>query len=651
MTPILRVGAFGSGLLLTAIIALVFIASRQVQDISQTSIGTYKTQTLQFMQERLESETAILAERISNEFEALSEWPNYLSRTVLDNRLRLTREELVVKAQNVLISAEGLNSVYIHMEPNGFSDRDLDYIGREFSSEEGALEIYWLRDNDGIRFEETPNSSVKYDETLDPHGQAVSFWYLCPKRKQKTCLSLPYTWTLLDGTDVELMSLSQPIMRDDRFVGISGGDINLTPLESRFRDLSKLLFSGQVHTALISRQGRVIVATEQAPDIGSNLTVGMHSEDDKLTVVTAVNVLNQEFLMVAQLSTSQVNTALNNTATSIVTSSRRATLTLIAIAAGMFILTSAFALRYVYDREQRIQRNEVALKRINANLEATVDEKTKDLQATVLSLKEAQDELIETGKIAALGRLVAGVSHELNTPLGNVLMAASQHQADLARLQRQVGEGLQRNELDRYLAVSMQSLEIVMRNADKAATLVRSFKEIAADQHSMRFKEFSLEQLINDVLLVLKPTISQHKVKVILSGADNIKCAGFPGALEQVLINLIQNALRHAFVAGEDKTIYIDITSSETQLVMAVKDNGSGIDANDLPHIFEPFFTTKMGAGGTGLGLSIVYNLVTQQLQGKITVVSEARVGTTFTLVMPRKLSRAGVKPHDQGVL
>lgn len=641
LSPVLRVGAAGSGILLIAIIALVLTASRQVQDISQASIGNYRAQFLQFIEERLESETVIVAERISNEFDVLSEWPDYLSRTVLDERLTLTREELVAKVHNVLISAEGFNSAYIHMEPNGFGEDDIDHLNREFSSEDGALEIYWLRDENSIRFEKTPNSAVKYDDTLDPYGQAVSYWYLCPKRKQEVCLSLPYTWTLLDGRDVELMSLTRPIIKNNRFVGISGGDINLSPLESRFRELSELLFSGQVNTALVSQQGRVIVATEQMPVIEPNLAFGTHSEGDRLTVVRPVNILNQEFLMVVELTTSQVDTALSNTVTSLVNSSRRATLILVVIAAGMFILISAFALRYVYDRERRIQRNKTELKRANSNLEKRVAEKTKNLEVTLASLRDAQAELIETGKIAALGRLVAGVSHELNTPLGNVLMSASQHQADLQHLKERIDNGLHRSDLDHYLVMSTQSLEIVMRSAQKAANLVGSFKEIAADQHSMRLKEFSLQHVIHDVLLVLKPSISKHKVELILTGADHVTCNSFPGALEQVLINLIQNALKHAFRPDHNNVIHIDINIDKELLAVAVKDNGIGIDAKDLPHIFEPFFTTKMGAGGTGLGLSIVHNLVTKQLQGRIKVISKPGIGTTFTLVIPQNISNA----------
>lgn len=641
LSPVLRVGAAGSGLLLIAVIALVFIASRQVQDISQEAIGAYRAQTMDFIAERLESETAIVAERISNEFEVLSEWPSYLSKLVLDDRIALSREALMAKAYHVLKSAEGFNSVYVHMEPGGFHDDDSDYIGRDFSSELGALEIYWIRDVDGVRFEKTPDSSVKYEDALDSHGQELSFWYLCPKRTQTTCLSQPYTWMLRDGREVELLSLTYPIIRNERFVGITGGDINLQPLQKRFRELSSLLFSGQVDTALVTQQGRAIVTTERMPDLDNNLAIGLHSKSDSLKVVSPVNVLNQELLLVVELSILQVDTALSQTVSSLVDSSRKATLILVAIAAGVFVLVSAFALRYVLDRERRIQRNEAALRLANTELEKKVDEKTESLQKTVTSLQNAQDELIETGKIAALGRLVAGVSHELNTPLGNVLMSASQHQSDLQALKDKLEHGLQRSELERYVSMGTQSIDIVMRNAGRAANLVRSFKEISADQHSMRFKAFSLHQLFKDTLLVLEPSISKYNAKVMVSGAENIRCSSYPGALEQVLINLIQNALKHAFVERQDKTIAIDVEIQDDQVIIAVKDNGVGIEAQHIPHIFEPFFTTKMGAGGTGLGLSIVHNLVTQQLQGRIRVVSSPGVGTTFILAMPRKLTKA----------
>jgi len=276
------------------------------------------------------------------------------------------------------------------------------------------------------------------------------------------------------------------------------------------------------------------------------------------------------------------------------------------------------------------KRAEAELERYREQLEELVTERTAEL-------RQAMDHLVQSEKLAALGHLVAGVAHELNTPLGNARVVASSLSADLRALALAVGSGaVRRSQVEDFLRRGREGLDLMERNAARAADLIGQFKEVAVDQTSVRRRPFNLRQTVEELLLTLRPQFRHSKHRVELDIPPEIELDSYPGPLEQVLANLVSNSLTHAFAGTEAGCIRIQAdAASQNLVVLRYRDDGSGIPSGDINRIFEPFFTTRLGQGGSGLGLYIVYNLVTGVLGGSIRVQSAAGEGTGFTLTLP----------------
>ena len=290
--------------------------------------------------------------------------------------------------------------------------------------------------------------------------------------------------------------------------------------------------------------------------------------------------------------------------------------------------------------ERRIQEE---IQSLNTELEARVTRRTADLEhanqelhLTLVNLKTAKDQLVQSEKLAALGALVAGVAHELNTPIGNGLTVASSLQYRVREFEALMGTGMKRSDLASFLEDTRQAADIVARNLARAGALVTSFKQVAVDQTSSQRRPFSLAVLVSEILLTLSPSIRKSGCTVTTEIADALQMDSYPGPLGQVITNLINNAMVHGYreMPCGQITISAQYTGSD-QLRLEVSDCGHGIPKSDLTHVFEPFFTTRMGQGGSGLGLHIVHNIVTSVLGGQITVRSEAGHGAAFTLVLP----------------
>jgi PAS domain S-box-containing protein len=306
--------------------------------------------------------------------------------------------------------------------------------------------------------------------------------------------------------------------------------------------------------------------------------------------------------------------------------------------------------------EKRLIEQEI--RELNATLEDRVIERTEELQQanqelemTLEALNQAQEELVNSEKLAALGELVAGISHELNTPIGNSLMVAStlNDQTIALTADYRDNKGIKRSALDNYLDDVGRASDILVRNLHRAADLVNSFKQVAIDQTSSQRRAFSLAEVVSEILLTLWPIIRKSPFNIEQSIPDDLDFDSYPGPLGQVLTNLINNALLHGFEGRDHGTIIITARENDDGLVeLTVGDDGIGIPASHLNRIFDPFFTTKLGAGGSGLGLNITHNVVTGILGGRVRVQSAVGVGTTFTLILPR------VAPHkhaDDGPL
>lgn len=261
------------------------------------------------------------------------------------------------------------------------------------------------------------------------------------------------------------------------------------------------------------------------------------------------------------------------------------------------------------------------------------------LNSKIDELETTRNELLQSEKMASLGRMVAGFAHEINTPIG-VAVGAISHNADtLAAIDRLLAaEEVSEQDLRARLAELREGGALAHRNLRRAATLVQSFKRSAVDQSSEQHRRFELRQLIDDVLHALHNELKRHPVKVEVACPGGILIDGVPGLLEQLLTNLLLNSLQHAFPDG--RSGHIGITAQvddREQLHLQYADDGLGMDAANRARIFEPFFTTRRSEGGSGLGLFICYNIVSGRLGGTIAYTSEPGAGCRFDIVFPIK--------------
>lgn len=275
---------------------------------------------------------------------------------------------------------------------------------------------------------------------------------------------------------------------------------------------------------------------------------------------------------------------------------------------------------------------------LNSTLEQLVQERTRELSATLEQLTSSQDELVRSEKLSALGSLVAGIAHELNTPIGNSLTVASTLQDHVRDFKVEMASGLKRSQLDAFVESTGQGASILMNGLRHAADLVSSFKQVAVDQTSLNRRRFNLRDTVGEVLMTLGPSLRKTTHTVDNLVPDGIVMESYPGPLGQIITNLVNNAVLHAFEGRDQGKVTIEARLLDSQRVeLTLRDNGQGIPAANLGRVFDPFFTTKLGKGGSGLGLNIVYNLVNNSLGGKIEVSSVVRQGTCFTFVLPLK--------------
>lgn len=261
-----------------------------------------------------------------------------------------------------------------------------------------------------------------------------------------------------------------------------------------------------------------------------------------------------------------------------------------------------------------------------------------ELTNTLAILQSTQTELVEREKLASLGSVVAGVAHEVNTPIGVGVTAAS----SLQRATEQISQkfhagGLKKSDLADYIDLALLSAEILGTNLARAAELVRSFKRIAVDQSSETTDKVELGSYINDVVNSLRPQLRRGRHSIEVRSAGPVALETTPSALWQIISNLVMNSLSHAYGPEDHGAMRILIEQAGANVTIVYSDDGSGMPAEVRRRIFEPFFTTKRGQGGSGLGLSIVYNLVTKTLGGTIACSSAPGFGTVFTIILPTR--------------
>lgn len=286
---------------------------------------------------------------------------------------------------------------------------------------------------------------------------------------------------------------------------------------------------------------------------------------------------------------------------------------------------------------------EVQLREANINLEAKVEKRTHDLQNsneklqnTINTLSSTQKELIQAGKMASLGSLVAGISHEINTPIGISVTSASSLQDEARRLRMEFDQGsMKRSSLEQYMIHADEASDILLRNLKRAAEMVRSFKQVAVDQTSDERRSINLHAYMDEIILSLHPNLKRTSLQVVNICDESITINTLPGAIYQIISNFVMNSIIHAYDPGHVGFIKISARMLGDDIMLEYSDDGKGIADNDIEHVFDPFFTTKRGQGGSGLGLNIVYNLVRTTLQGTILIESKLGSGTTFKVKFP----------------
>lgn len=248
--------------------------------------------------------------------------------------------------------------------------------------------------------------------------------------------------------------------------------------------------------------------------------------------------------------------------------------------------------------------------------------------------------VMENEKMAALGNLVAGVAHEINTPLGVAITSVTYLDSVNNKYKEKLDNGtMSKSDLLEMMEKIKESTKIIVKNLSSAANLIQSFKRIAVDQSSNSVTSFNLKDLIDSVVLSLKHEYKLLNVKIMVESQSNIMLHTDPGALVQIITNFIMNGIKHGRVQGKELLIKFTVEELQSKIVLTYFDNGKGIDAVHLPHVFEPFYTTSRNTGGSGLGLNIVYNLINQTLKGNIHVTSVLGEETKFVVEFPKEIN------------
>jgi signal transduction histidine kinase len=258
-------------------------------------------------------------------------------------------------------------------------------------------------------------------------------------------------------------------------------------------------------------------------------------------------------------------------------------------------------------------------------------------------LNAAQQNLIDAERLAALGGLVAGVAHEVNNPIGISLTVASSfaRRTEAFEAELKAGNGLRRSQLEEFVRTSRDAAQQLVGNLHRAGELIQSFKQVAVDRSHAERRTFNLSEATDQIIASLRPALKKASIALAVEVPENLVIDGYPGAYGQILTNLFLNAANHAFADGRSGAITISAKprgSDDVEVIFA--DNGAGMTPDVQRQAFDPFFTTRRNEGGTGLGLHIVYNLVTQQLGGRMMLDSRPGQGTTFRIIMPKTANR-----------
>jgi signal transduction histidine kinase len=291
------------------------------------------------------------------------------------------------------------------------------------------------------------------------------------------------------------------------------------------------------------------------------------------------------------------------------------------------------------------RENAIAKRKTEDELRASKEK----AESALLELNTAQQNLIDAERLAALGGLVAGVAHEVNNPIGISLTVASSfaRRTEMFEAELRSDGGLRRSQLEEFVRTSRDAAGQLVANLHRAGELIQSFKQVAVDRSHAERRQFALSEATDQIIASLRPVMKRAPIELTVDVPEGLGIDGYPGSYGQILTNLFLNAVSHAFSDGRPGTISISARPrghDDVEIIFA--DNGAGMTPDVQRQAFDPFFTTRRNEGGTGLGLHIVYNLVTQQLGGRMMLESRLGQGTTFRIIMPRT-AKGGIEASE----
>jgi len=291
--------------------------------------------------------------------------------------------------------------------------------------------------------------------------------------------------------------------------------------------------------------------------------------------------------------------------------------------------------------ELNLKNSRKELEILNKELDNKIADRTEELEhsndeleQTITNLKLTQNKLVESEKMSSLGVLVAGVAHEINTPIGIGLTGATHFLSITNKIKKDYEEErMSQKEFENYIDTSKEIAILINTNLSRTAQLVTNFKKISFDQSSEEKRKINLRKYLDDILLSMNSITKKTNIVIENKCPNEININTYPGAISQIITNLIINSIKHAFKENEKGNIIINVTMKDDRIELVYEDTGRGIDKDTLPKIFDPFFTTNRVGGGTGLGLNILYNIISNTLSGTVKCSSEKGHGIKFTIV------------------
>lgn len=284
---------------------------------------------------------------------------------------------------------------------------------------------------------------------------------------------------------------------------------------------------------------------------------------------------------------------------------------------------------------------------LNENLEKKVAERSTALEAAMEQLHQSQEELSRSESKATISTLLASVSHELNSPIGNSVLTASTLADQAVEFTQLVEAGtIKRTHLTEFITTLNEGTSLILRNLKRAEELLKDIRQVVTDQASEQRREFDLATTVQEIIHTLTPSLKRHPHRLVLDIPEGINMDSQPGSVGQIVINLINNAYLHAFENRSDGVFTIKASRQDDAVNLSFCDNGVGIPEENIAKLFEPYFSTKIGKGGTGLGMAIVKNLVTKNLGGTIAVQSKPGQGSCFNISLPLRIPEADGSPE-----